>query len=477
MPSISISATPSCDANGGVISGSWTASASQSATVSLYGTNTGVSSAEGYGGVDAGTFTFDNLPNDLYEVQVTGSVDGVSNLLELIVTCSAGGGGTGGTVCEIAITSVTITPGDAETATTATVNAVGSGPFEYSLDGGAFQSSNVFTVTPGTHFATVRNTTDTDCSAITSFLVSAPETLSVTSPSRDWLPVGQDINYTFTSPKATPQSLAIRIEVSRNGADFTSPLIAGVLILAPDSNKQYKANVAPYLEAMFSPTNPVLSGQDLALYKRYRLVAGELPGFNGTTGTAELTTPEAFCLYATELTPIVSGIITLSKAPNGVNSDVFPGVETKVDTTTNQLTTRSADMGGTGNSQCFNYPIQAYWLNRAGGWQTWVFGGKHEYEEETEEGTFWKDENDRTHLAHIPGITEKVKVFSGFIPLSAYNTVFGMLSAIRVYHRDNNVWREINIESGSYLKHKEGLRRKELNFSFTYAQTLTVQNA
>lgn len=421
-------------------------------------------------------FVFTGLPDDNYTITCEGSVTGAGNTEEITLTCTST---PPPSTCEIAISGVTITPGDTEI--TATVNASGSGTLEYNLDGGTYQSSPVFIVTPGTHTVRARVAAEATCAAQTTFLVTEPETLSVAMPSRDWLPVGdgQNISYTFTSPNAVPKALALRIEVSSNGINFTDPLTAGILSLAPDSNKQYTVNVAPYLEAMFSPINPKLTGQDFALYKRYRIVAGELPGFNGFTGTPELTTPEAFCLYATESTPIVDGFITLTKAPVGVNSSQFLGVETAVLTATNELRTRSInyDTENPNPEVCYQYPIQLYWLNRAGGWQTWVFDGKHEYEEEAANPVYWKDENDRTHLAHYEGITQKVKVFSGFIPASVYDTVYGVVSAVRVYHRDNGVWREVNIEPGSFLNHKEGLRRKQLDFEFTYAQALTVQNA
>lgn len=475
MPSLSINVDPSaCEPGGGVISGTFSSSIVEDVTIYLEDTN-GTPQIRTFTAVSSGSFEFTSLGNDGYIITGVGSTSSLSSPISRTINCTSSGGGTTG--CDVSISSVTITAGDGETATTATINASGTGTLEYSLDGGAFQSSNVFVIEPGVYIVLVRNTTDTTCSAIASFLISEPDSLSVVSPVRDWLPVGQDIIYTFTSPNAEPQPLALRIEVSSNGVNFATPILAGVLTLPPDSNKQYVANVAPYLEAMFTPGNPVLSGQDLALYKRYRIVAGELPGFNGETGTPELTTPEAFCLYATELTPIINRVITLTQSPNGINNSAFSGIETKVNVATSELTTRSVVLTGTTPEPCLKYPIQLYWLNRAGGWQTWVFDGKHEYEEETEEGVFWKDANGRTHLASVPGITEKVQVFSGFVPLSSYNTVFGVLSSIRKYHRDNNVWREVNTESGSYLKHKQGLRRKELNFSFTYAQSLTVQNA
>lgn len=391
---------------------------------------------------------------------------------EIYVNCEASGSGT----CDVQLNGVTVNPGDGETATTVTIAATGTGTLEYSLNGGAFQSSPTFTVTPGIYIATVRQVATPDCSAVTSFTITAPEITSVTGPMRDWLPVGLPIYYTFQSPDAEPEQLTVTIEVSPNGIDYNGPIIAGTLILTPDSNGQYQANIAPYLEATFNPGAPILSGTDYKLFRRYRLAVGKLSVYDGVTGIPELYTPNAHALYATELTPFIDGIITLTKPPYGFSSSNFPGTRTEVDAVASVV--QNIGMPYTGSPDlCPKYPLHLYWLNRAGGWQSWVFDGKHDYGQETGEATMWQDENGFDHTATIEGVKEKVNVYSGFIPLASYDTVFGILSAIRVYHRDNGRFREVNLERGSFNRHKEGQRRKELNFSFTYAETLTVQNA
>jgi hypothetical protein len=334
----------------------------------------------------------------------------------------------------------------------------------------------VFTVTPGIYIITVRQVANPDCNAVYSFTVTAPDITSVTVPARDWLPVGQPVNYTFQSPDVEPELLVVKIEVSSNGIDYNEPIIAGTLTLTPDNLGQYVANIAPYLEATFNPGTPALAGVDYKLFRRYRLAVGKLSVYDGNSGAPELYTPNAHVLYATELSPIIGGYITLSRSPYGFNSTDFAGLRTEVDTTANVVENIGVPYAG-GNDVCPKYPLHLYWLNRAGGWQNWVFDGKHEYGQDIEEATTWEDASGFTHRASIEGVTETVNVYSGFVPLAAYDTVFTILSAIRVYHRDNGRFREINIETGSSQRHKEGLRRKELNFSFTYAEPLTVQNA
>lgn len=297
-----------------------------------------------------------------------------------------------------------------------------------------------------------------------------------TPPSRDWLPSGLPITYIFASFDGFP--LAVRIEVSNNGTDFTAVTVAGVVHLPPDSNGNYFVNVGPYLEAMFSPAVPVLPGVDGNLFKLYRLAAGYLPAFDGVTGEPETTTTAAHALYATELTPIDSGFVTLTRQAIAQSSE-YPAVESRASVADGTVSNAIIpyDTENPNPEPCYRYPIELYWLNRAGGWQNWVFDGKHEYGQDIEEPATYTDEYDRLHRASYPGITETVNVFSGFIPSAFYNTVFGILSSIRVYHKQGSEFREVNIDTGSFQRHKEGQRRKQLNFSFAYAETLTVQNA
>jgi hypothetical protein len=67
--------------------------------------------------------------------------------------------------------------------TTLTVTGTGgTAPFEYSINGGAFQSSNTFTVPAGSYTATVREAANTSCSATaTAVVVSEPTALSASN--------------------------------------------------------------------------------------------------------------------------------------------------------------------------------------------------------------------------------------------------------------------------------------------------------
>lgn len=293
-----------------------------------------------------------------------------------------------------------------------------------------------------------------------------------TAPARDWLPAGRPITYTFThvSPSYTGVA-AFRVEVSANGSDFTGAKVAGVVYLPRESTGSYSLNVAPYLEALFSISPPFI-GTDSSLFLKYRVLAWELADYDD--GPDPLITTAAHALNAVVEVPIVSGLITLSN-PLPVPFAGFSEIRTTVNTTTNAVT--NAVVAGEGMERCTLYPMQFYWLNRAGGWQTWVFNGKHEYAQDISEPSTWTDENYQVHRAMFPPISQTVRVFSGVIPLASFDTVYSILSSIRVFHLDGSIYREVNIDSGEYLRHKEGQRRKQLDFGFTYAETLTVQNA
>ena len=132
MADIFISASVSCDANGGIIAGTWSAVNIQNATVDISGTSTLYASSENYTSVAGGSFTFDHLADDTYEVTVTGATDGMSNILFLNVNC-----GPPPPACDLSITSVTTTQtSNGLDNGSAIITATGTGPILYSIDGG-----------------------------------------------------------------------------------------------------------------------------------------------------------------------------------------------------------------------------------------------------------------------------------------------------------------------------------------------------
>lgn len=302
----------------------------------------------------------------------------------------------------------------------------------------------------------------------------------LTSPAADWMPVFAPILYVFqrTGPGlAFYPTLIVKIEVSHNGEDFSDPITAGIISVPIGTMDRYTVNPAPYLADMFSVGPPVL-GADTQLYKLYRLIVGRSDVYDGTTGTPEITTTPARCIYAVHLPEIeVDADTNLSFPPTDAYHADYPGILTVIDYSTNFVTNRITDPPSAPILPCPKYPKNIYWLNRQGGWQSYVFDGKHEYEDEVAEGVTWQDANGNTHTASLGPVQHKCAVKSGFVSKSIYDTIAGIRNSIKVYHNDNGTWREVNIERGSYPKYKEGDKRREVNFSFTYAEPLTIQTA
>lgn len=301
----------------------------------------------------------------------------------------------------------------------------------------------------------------------------------LTSPAEDWMPVFAPILYVFqrTGPGlAFYPTLIVKIEVSHNGTDFTDPITAGIISIPIGTLDRYTVNPAPYMVSMFS-VGPPVEGVDTQLYKYYRLVVGRSDVYDGTTGTPEITTDGAYCVYAVELPELQEAITTLSLSPVFGYYDGYSGIETYIDHDFMEVSNNIVSPFEPPVNVCPQYPKYMYWLNRFGGWQAWVFNGKHEYEDEVAEGVTWQDANGNTHTASLGPVQHKCAVKSGFVPKSIYDTISGIRHAIKVYHNDNGTWREVNIERGSYPKYKEGDKRREVNFSFTYAEPLTIQTA
>lgn len=302
----------------------------------------------------------------------------------------------------------------------------------------------------------------------------------ITSPPADWMPVFQPILYVFEVDGPvlfTYPTLIVTIEVSHNGIDFTAPIVLTAAISQPiGSLSRFTVNPAPHLAALFSVGYPV-EGTDTQLFKLYRLKVGRSNDYDGT-GTPEITTDPAYCAYAVDL-PVLGlpAYTALTSSPiEGYNPD-FLGVFTFITGEGDSITNEFTAPPDVPVLPCTKYPKHMYWLNRFGGWQAWVFDGKHEYEDEVIEGVTWIDAAGATHTASVGPVQHKCSVKSGFVSKSVYDTIAGIRHAIKVYHKDGEEWREVNVERGSYARYKEGDKRREVNFTFTYANPTTIQQA
>lgn len=287
----------------------------------------------------------------------------------------------------------------------------------------------------------------------------------------------------YNGPEAAPDgvlitghfeapALVLKVEVSANFVDFATPINAGLAMIPADAAGQYAFNPNSYLSNMFSPLPPVTVGPDYNLYKYFRILAGAYDAFNGIEGTPAVVTTPARSLYASELTPLAAGSTSLSIEPTAPNASGYDGIKTVIASGT--ITNLVLSAAG---APCKDYPLNLYWINRKGGWQSFTFGGKHEYTEEIPEAATYEDYLGYNHKASIKGAKKGVNVFSGFLDSAAYDMVLTIRSAIRVYQYTGTEFREVNIKGGTFPIRKEGNRLYECNFSFTYSEPVIIQEA
>jgi SprB repeat len=178
-PSCSATATALVIAQPAVVSGT-TSTTNASSASSTNGTATVVAA----GGTGAYSYSWNTTP-----VQTTATATGLA-VGTYTVTISTANGCTGtatatvsAAACNIAATASAGTIACNGGTTTLTAVATGAiGAVEYSLNGGAFQTANTFTVSAGTYTITAREVANTSCSVnATAVVVSQPAALVATS--------------------------------------------------------------------------------------------------------------------------------------------------------------------------------------------------------------------------------------------------------------------------------------------------------
>jgi hypothetical protein len=292
------------------------------------------------------------------------------------------------------------------------------------------------------------------------------------APAYDWLPVFKPIIYRFSNDNGSifieDPTLTVVVEVSDNGIDFDNPIIAGVI-----NSPSYTVNPAPYLVSLFEQLSPWESMNN-KLFKLYRLKVWRTAVFD-ITGTPEITTTPARAIFASDYT-VITDVETDLTIPTGEwLFQGFTGIRSYININLHYIDSDTVEAPLTAPYICPKYPIQLYWLNRFGGWQTWVFDGKHEYEDEVNEGVTWEDNEGFTHTASVGPVLQKVSVYSGFINKAYFDVIHSIRFAKVAYHFDKGVWRKIIIQPASVNKYKDGDKRREVNFSFTYSEPLINQ--
>jgi SprB repeat len=202
-------ATPTCTATAtavvitqpAVVSGTTTTTSASSPT-STNGTATVVAT----GGTGAYSYSWNTTP-----VQTTATATGLGvGTYTVTITTANGCTGTAtatvtAAACNIAVTATAGTIVCNGGTTTLTATATGAtGAFQYSLNGGAFQTANTFTVNAGTYTVTAREVANTSCSAnAAAVTISQPAAIVVTATPTAILCNGGNSTVTVTASGGT----------------------------------------------------------------------------------------------------------------------------------------------------------------------------------------------------------------------------------------------------------------------------------
>src|SRR6476620_3979037 len=121
------------------------------------------------------------------------------------------------------------------------------------------------------------------------------------------------------------------------------------------------------------------------------------------------------------------------------------------------------------------YPLHLWWFNRQGGWDSYVFNGKHEDTEELSSGTTYMDAEYIRHWANRGEDVETVNVRSGFLPdvdgmtaKERLQALLGIRRSIAVYERRGELWIPVIVQEGSFTKYRVDDRFFETAFTIQY---------
>ena len=164
--------------------------------------------------------------------------------------------------------------------TTLTATATPAGTYQYSLNGGAFQASNTFTVSGGTYTVVARETANTVCSATSSAVtVTAPAAISATAAVSTPIAVpGGTGAITVSATGGTgAKTYVITTGTTINTTGATSGVFTG-LLAGSYTFTATDANACTAVSAPTTLTNPGIATADPAVGQMY---------FTTTTGAAQ----------------------------------------------------------------------------------------------------------------------------------------------------------------------------------------------
>lgn len=121
--------------------------------------------------------------------------------------------------------------------------------------------------------------------------------------------------------------------------------------------------------------------------------------------------------------------------------------------------------------------IKLKWLNKKGGWETFVFSGNHSYSFDISKGVVYQSESGQENYSGRGQIRNRIACSSQFLPKADKEAILGVVKSIQVFWYSGNAIIPVIVDEGEYLLYKDGDSLQSLNFSFTVSQLERVQTA
>jgi hypothetical protein len=126
---------------------------------------------------------------------------------------------------------------------------------------------------------------------------------------------------------------------------------------------------------------------------------------------------------------------------------------------------------------CTDTAMNIAWLNADGGWQNYIFPGKHQYKVETGVATTFKN-NDIVKYSERKGVFDAVTAFSQYVPRHHIDYVASLKVGVQafLYNADTEDWDiPILIQADPYLKYTDKKELYLLSVDFIYATEKIIQ--
>ncbi len=124
------------------------------------------------------------------------------------------------------------------------------------------------------------------------------------------------------------------------------------------------------------------------------------------------------------------------------------------------------------------YPIELHWLNRKGGWDSFVFTFPHTWGHSISGGTRFTDNSNTARYTARGRVNQTVTVQSQHLPPIIQQAVSRIRESLQVYeYRPDTAerWLPVTIAEGDFPLYTDGDQLRQISFDMQYSKAITVQ--